>query len=171
MRTGTLQSNNAALAVAITPENRPFSLQTNEYALALDRISDPGNLGTLLRIADWYGINKVFCNLNTAELYNPKVIAASMGSFTRVQVFYCDLESEIITQKLPVYGAFLEGDDVHGVHFSEGGILLMGSEAHGVGENLEKLVTQKVFIPRYGGAESLNVAIAAAVIIDNIRRR
>lgn len=167
---GEFQTNRGALAVARLKPNHPLTVSSDEFAIALDNIRDPGNLGTIIRTADWYGLNKIFASEETADIYNPKVISATMGSFTRVQVYYGDLLTCLPSQALPVYGAFLDGADVHQVAFGNGGILLIGSESHGISKNLEPLVTGKITIPRMGHAESLNAAIATAVILDNIRR-
>jgi RNA methyltransferase, TrmH family len=171
-RVGTLESNNTALAVVRTTENRPLLADPGEMVLILDDIRDPGNLGTILRIADWYGISKVICSETTAEVYNPKVISASKGSFTRVRWFYTDLHAylQTIPTNVPIYGAFLGGTDVHSLAFGHGGYLVMGNEANGIRPDLEPFVRQKITIPRYGAAESLNVGIATAVILDNWRR-
>lgn len=172
-RVGTLESNNAAIAVVRTTENRPLLAELGEIVLVLDDIRDPGNLGTILRIADWYGINKVICSQTTADVYNPKVISASKGSFTRVRWYYTDLVAYLAdkTDLKPVYGAFLGGENIHSLPFGqEGGYLVMGNEANGIHSELIPLLTQKITIPRFGDAESLNVGIATAVILDNWRR-
>lgn len=175
-RAGTLESNNAALAVVRTKENRSLLAEPGEIALVLDDIRDPGNLGTILRIADWYGVRKILCSETTADVYNPKVISASKGSFTRVQWWYGDLMPvlrEALEQPQPptIYGAFLDGDDVHTMNFwPSGGYVVMGNESNGIRPDVAHFVTQRVTIPRYGGAESLNVGIATAVLLDNIRR-
>ncbi|MCF1752694.1 TrmH family RNA methyltransferase [Mariniradius sediminis] len=168
---GSLQTNDAALAVARMKENVPFSLRQNEWVLALDDVRDPGNLGTIIRIADWYGIKKVVMSLETADLYNPKVLQASMGSFTRIRFFYTDLEAFLPQSKLPLFGAFLDGESVYTSRFPNGGILVMGNESKGISSRLEKCIQHKVTIPRFGNAESLNVAVATAVICDNILRQ
>ncbi|MVM37464.1 RNA methyltransferase [Spirosoma sp. HMF3257] len=175
-RAGTLESNNAALAVVKTKENRPLLAEPGEIALILDDIRDPGNLGTILRIADWYGVRKILCSETTADVYNPKVISASKGSFTRVQWWYGDVVQVLSraskqTGSLPaVYGAFLDGDDVHTLAFGKSGYLVMGNESNGIRPETAPFITQRVTIPRYGDAESLNVGIATAVLLDNIRR-
>jgi RNA methyltransferase, TrmH family len=170
-KTGVFQSNNACLAVAVSKPNQPLIIKTREYALVLDEIKDPGNLGTIIRIADWYGITKIICSETTTDFYNPKVIAASMGSFTRVQLYYCNLHEYLQhIPKLQVYGAYLEGTDIHTVLFASTGLIVMGNESQGISPALEPYITQKIHIPRYGGAESLNVGIATAVICDNMRR-
>jgi RNA methyltransferase, TrmH family len=167
---GEFQSNSAALAIARMKPNIAFSVQPDEFALVLDDIRDPGNLGTIIRTADWYGVSKVIVSEETADFYNSKVITSTMGSFTRVSIFYTDLFLYLSELSAPIYGAFLEGEDVHKKKFSKGGYLVIGNESHGISKNLEKLITQKVTIPRFGNAESLNAAIATAVILDNIRR-
>jgi RNA methyltransferase, TrmH family len=164
-------NNNAAIAVATTKENKSFPLSKNEYALILDDIRDPGNLGTIIRIADWYGITKIICSETTADYYNPKVISSSMGSFTRVSSYYCDLSDFFSNNTFPVYAADLEGEDVHQFNFAPGGYILMGNESEGVSREAKKHISEKIHIPRFGNAESLNVAIATAVICDNLRRQ
>lgn len=167
---GAFKHNNAVLAVAQIPEPATFGMATGEYVLALDDVRDPGNLGTIMRIADWYGIRKIVCSPGTTDCFNPKVISASMGSFLRVQLWYTELDQFLKDINVPVYGAFLEGADVHNVPFSAGGVLVLGNESEGIGKHLEKHIQYNIFIPRYGEAESLNVAIATAVICDNVMR-
>lgn len=175
-RAGTLESNNAALAVVRTKENRPLLAESNEIALILDDIRDPGNLGTILRIADWYGVRKILCSETTADVYNPKVISASKGSFTRVNWWYGNVV-QFLSQSVghsmnqpTIYGAFLDGADVHTLSFGRSGYLVMGNESNGIRPDVARYVTQRVTIPRYGEAESLNVGIATAILLDNIRR-
>lgn len=169
---GSYESNDSALAVVRMKDNAPFTLSTGEYALALDDIRDPGNLGTIIRTADWFGIRKILCSEQTTEFYNPKVIAATMGSFTRITVHYTDLAAYFDTHETPaVYGAFLGGDNIHQVDFErQGGVIVIGNESHGIGETLAPAVTRRITIPTYGHAESLNAGIATAVILDNLRR-
>ena len=167
---GTFSSNDQALAVAKIKENKPLTLGNDHLILALDDVRDPGNLGTIIRIADWYGIEKILLSKNTADVYNPKVLNASMGSFTRLSFEYVDLLEKLTASKLPVYGAFLEGKNVHHLEKMSTGILLMGNESNGISGQLEKIVTQKLTIPAFGEAESLNVAIATAVLCDNLKR-
>jgi TrmH family RNA methyltransferase len=171
-KSGTLQSNNAAIAVAKMKENNLIIAENNEIVLVLDEIRDPGNLGTIIRIADWYGIKKIVCSETTVELYNPKVIAASMGSFTRISFFRTDLENYLGQQpkETQILGAFLDGKNIQNEKFTSGGYIVMGSESHGISTLLEQFITQKVTIPSYGSAESLNVGVATAVILDNLLR-
>ncbi|MDJ1499838.1 RNA methyltransferase [Xanthocytophaga agilis] len=169
---GSFQSNNAALAVAEMKSNHILIPQSNEILLALDGIQDPGNLGTIIRIADWYGIKKLICSEDTVDFYNPKTISATMGSFTRTQLYYCNLIDYLEKYKADVvsYGAFLEGESVYQTHFTSSGIIVMGNEAHGIRPELESVIEKQISIPRFGSAESLNVAIATAIICDNWRR-
>lgn len=168
-KASTLVSNNAAIAVVEIPTAKVP--QAKGLMIALDGVSDPGNLGTIIRIADWYGIDHIIASTDCADPYNPKTISATMGSFGRVQVSLVDLPSYLEQANLPVYGAFLEGESVHKKEFSAEGILLMGSESHGVREQASKFVTDKITIPAFGGAESLNVAMATGIILDNMRRQ
>ncbi|MET2846261.1 RNA methyltransferase [Vibrio owensii] len=168
-KASTLVSNNAAIAVVEIPN--VTVPQAKGLMIALDGVSDPGNLGTIIRVADWYGIKHIIASTDCADPYNPKTISATMGSFGRVQVSLVDLPNYLEDANLPVYGAFLEGESVHKTEFSAEGILLMGSESHGVREAASKFVTDKITIPAFGGAESLNVAMATGIILDNMRRQ
>ncbi|MDK9736352.1 RNA methyltransferase [Vibrio sp. D404a] len=168
-KASTLVSNNAAIAVVEIPS---FELpKASGLMIALDGVSDPGNLGTIIRVADWYGIKHIIASSDCADPYNPKTISATMGSFGRVQVSQTDLPSYLEQANLPVYGAFLEGESVHRTEFAANSILLMGSESHGIREHAAKFVTDKITIPAFGGAESLNVAMATGIILDNMRRQ
>ncbi|OLQ90297.1 RNA methyltransferase [Vibrio panuliri] len=168
-KASTLVSNNAAIAVVEIPQYCQPAPQG--LMIALDGVQDPGNLGTIIRVADWYGIKHIVASSDCADPYNPKTISATMGSFGRVQVHQVDLPSYLSQSTLPVYGAFLEGASVHKTHFAAQGILLMGSESHGIRAEAAKFVTDKITIPAFGGAESLNVAMATGIILDNIRRQ
>ena len=166
---GTLQSNDGAIAVVEIPVvSRKFIVQ--DYALALDNIRDPGNLGSMIRIADWYGIKQVLCSQTTVDWYNPKVISASMGSFLRVQPHYCDLTDYLATSEVAHYGMFLEGNNLHTTQFATKGIIIVGNESNGISVEVSKFITEKITIQRFGGAESLNAAMATAIVCDNLRR-
>ncbi|AHM59949.1 tRNA/rRNA methyltransferase SpoU [Flammeovirgaceae bacterium 311] len=167
---GTLQTNDAALAVVHMQEEQLLKAEAGEWALLLDDVGDPGNLGTIIRIADWYGIRKLICSETTVDFYNPKVIAASKGSFTRVSAHYTNLLHFLEGENKPVYGADLQGASVHTFAFPEAGYLLMGSESHGISQELGSKLAGRITIPAWGGAESLNVAIATAILCDNLRR-
>jgi len=168
-KVGTFTTNDSALAVVKQKINIPFEIK-KEIVIALDEIKDPGNLGTIIRIADWYGIKKIVASKETVDFYNPKVITATKGSFSRVNIFYTDLKDFLLTQKLLIFGAFLNGDNIHEIKFPSGGIIVMGNESNGVNKEIEKLITKKITIPAYGKAESLNVAVATAIILDNWKR-
>lgn len=168
---GTLQTNDSALAVAHIPHNFPFE-KANEMLLALADIRDPGNLGTIIRIADWYGINKIICSETTTDFYSPKVIAASMGSFLRVKPYYCELGSYLKENfSNNIYGTFLDGKSIYEEDFDNQGIIVIGNESNGISDEIAQYVSHRVTIPRFGKAESLNAAIATAIICDNWKRR
>ncbi len=142
----------------------------NEFYLALDEIQDPGNLGTIIRLADWFGVKNIVCSKNTADCFNPKVVQATMGSIFRVNLIYQDLISFIETKKLPVYGAFLEGESIYQKALSPKGILVLGNEGNGISREIENLVSDKITIPRFGEAESLNVSVATGILLSEFFR-
>ena len=168
---GEFQTNASGLVVAKMKKNVPINVPENEFALVLDDIRDPGNLGTIIRTADWYNIKHIIASEETADFYNSKVITSTMGSFTRTAIFYTNLEEYLSKVTGPVMGAFLDGKSVHDFNFAGGGLLVIGNESRGISPPVEKFVSQRITIPRYGKAESLNAAIATAIICDNIRRR
>ena len=169
---GHYQHNNAALAVVEMPSVTPGLPLAEEYTLALDALSDPGNLGTIIRIADWYGVRQLVCSSDTTDVYAPKVIGASMGSFLRVKVTYTNLPAYLERASVPVYGAALDqGSNIHQCSFGhKGGVILMGSESSGIRPALIPYIDEYLHIPRFGRAESLNVGVATAVILDNLKR-
>ena len=167
----SFKNNNSVIAVAKIPAQSAIDILPNEFVLALDDVRDPGNLGTIIRIADWYGIDKIMASPTTADFYNPKVISASMGSFTRVKMYRSDLESELKLYGGEIYGAMMNGQSLHETSFNSGGVLVMGNESIGISREIENLITNKITIPRFGQAESLNVGIATAVICDRIRNQ
>lgn len=167
-KVGTFNSNNAAIAIVEIPENEALDLNFASV-LAFDRIKDPGNLGTIIRIADWYGFTDVYCSTDSVDCYNAKVISATMGSFTRVNVHYGDL-TELLQKGTTVYGTTLQGDDMHSIDFKSPSVVLFGNESTGISDELKQYLTQEVKIEGYGAAESLNVAVSTAVFCDNYRR-
>lgn len=171
-KAGTFKSNDAAIAIVRMKEAVKPNAE-NELVICLDDVRDPGNLGTIIRIADWYGIKNVFCSDNSADFYNPKVISSTMGSFCRINPYYGDLTSFLEAQNsnTPIVGAFMDGDNIYQSKLAEKGILVMGNESNGISEQIEGLINKKITIPRFGEAESLNVAIATAVILDNYKRQ
>ncbi len=146
------------------------ALLKKQYTLTLDGIQDPGNMGTIIRTADWFGINHIVCSEDTVDVYNPKVVQATMGSLARVSVYYADLKTTIPALNLPVYGAMLNGQNIYTTEFDNEGLLLMGNEGNGISAGLQKLVNTAITIPRTGKAESLNVAIATAICCSEIFR-
>lgn len=171
IRAGSLKSNNSALAVAEIPDNSPLTIDSpGEFILAADDIRDPGNLGTIVRIADWYGIRKLICSSTCADFYNPKVLSATVGSFTRVKPYYCTLREYLPKLNVPIYGAFTQGKDVHRVAFEDSGVILTGNEAGGIRSVNSDCISVRVAIPKYGEAESLNAAVATGIICDNLMR-
>lgn len=167
---GSFQSNEYALAVAKMRSDKS-GLLDEKLILALDEVQDPGNLGTIIRIADWYGIKTIIASHGTADVYNPKVINASMGSFTRVNIQYEDLGDFLKkNETYNVCGTFLNGKSVHDFIPVSPSIIIMGSESTGITHKLIPLIDEKITIPGYGQAESLNVAISTAIICDNFFR-
>jgi TrmH family RNA methyltransferase len=166
-----LTTPNNCLAVFEIPAEK--TIDGNGLIVALDDIRDPGNLGTIVRLCDWFGISQLVCSLETADLYNPKVVQATMGSMARVNVAYTDLEAFIQNTKLPVFGTFMDGKNIYKESLPENGIIILGNESNGISGNIEKLVQHRIAIPRFGTlqkTESLNVATAAAVVLSEFRR-
>lgn len=158
--------------LAVFPKPAPSALPTGGRLLVVDQLTDPGNLGTLIRLCDWFGIQHIVCSNNTVDCYNSKVIQATMGSLTRVAVHYCDLQAFFSENSLPVFGTYLEGESIYTVDFPEEAVLVLGSEAHGISPELSAWMTKKITIPRKSsnGPESLNVAIAAALCLGHFCR-
>ena len=173
-RISQLTHPSPALAVIRQPKPTTLTIAPDELVLALNGIRDPGNLGTILRIADWFGIRQVIASEDTVDCYNPKVVQATMGAIFRVRVHYCDLPKQL-GGAVPVYGTFLEGDNIYETTLTKGGIIVMGSEANGISPEVAATVTQKLFIPPYPHdahtSESLNVAVATAITCAEFRRR
>jgi TrmH family RNA methyltransferase len=166
-----LTTPNTCLAVFKIPE--PKNISTTGLIVALDSIRDPGNLGTILRLCDWFGIQQLVCSKETVDVYNPKVVQATMGSIARVNVTYVDLNDFIATSKLPVFGTFMDGENIYNSALPQDGIIVMGNEANGISSELEKIITNRLTIPRFGilqKTESLNVATATAIVLSEFRR-
>jgi TrmH family RNA methyltransferase len=162
-----LKTPNKLLAVFKRPADRPIS---GGFQLVLDGVQDPGNMGTILRLADWFGIRSIICSETTVDCYNPKVIQASMGAIFRIQVHYRPLLPYLKQSGLPVYGALLNGENYTKVSYPDEGILLMGNEGSGISSELLSVITHPVTIPRLGEAESLNVATATAILLAECKR-
>lgn len=176
-RMSQLTTPSSVIAIYEIPEYffDEASLAVN-LTIALDRIQDPGNLGTIMRIADWFGITDILCSEDTVDAYNPKVVQATMGAISRVKVHYCDLV-ELVKRNchLPVYGTLLDGDNIYETELSANGIIIMGNEGQGLSTEIRELVSHKLFIPSFPQnrptSESLNVGMATAITIAEFRRR
>jgi len=146
--------------------------QESGLILALDNVQDPGNLGTIIRIADWFGIDTVVCSPDTADAWSPKVVQATMGSIARVHILYNSLTAFLSTTPLPVYGTFLDGSDIYQQELPQHAVIVMGNEGNGISQQVRQLITNRLLIPSFRpGAESLNVAIATAITCSEFRRQ
>lgn len=168
----TFENNSFGLAIVQKKtSNLSTGWQVDGIKILLDGIRDPGNLGTIIRLADWYGIKDIIASKDSAELYNPKVISATMGSFLRINYWETDLEEFIRSNpQIPSIGAFLEGENVHNFSFPQNGMIIIGNESQGIRKNLQELIQFKITIPKFGEAESLNAAISTGIILDNLTR-
>jgi TrmH family RNA methyltransferase len=170
-KVSTLKSPNKALGLFKIPKEK--ALQNSGFTIALDAINDPGNLGTIIRLCDWFGITQLVCSKDTVDCYNQKVVQASMGSLTRVSIHYTDLENYITKSNLDTFIADMDGENVYKTKLPKEGILIMGNEANGVSEEIKSLLQYKISIPRFGETqetESLNVATATAILLSEFKR-
>ena len=180
-RLSFLQHPQQVLAVFPILSNNQSEDYTKELkgklTLALDSVQDPGNLGTIIRIADWFGIETIICSHETADVYNPKVVQATRGSIARVKVIYTDLQKTLkhLSESLPIYGTFLNGDNIYKSNLSNDGVIVMGNEGRGISKEVAKVITNRILIPNYPEgrkcADSLNVAIATAITCAEFRKR
>lgn len=178
-RLSLLKTANNSLALVEIPHYRlDAGVLAGQLVLALDGVQNPGNMGTIIRLADWFGIGDIVCSENTADCFNPKVVQATMGAILRVKVHYTDLErflSGAAAQGMPLYGTFLEGSNIYESMLTQGGVVIMGNEGRGVTPGVERLVTRRLFIPPYPadrqGSESLNVAMATGIVCAEFRRQ
>ena len=158
-------------------DDADYSVCETSLSLALDEVQDPGNMGTIIRIADWFGIEHIFCSQGTADVYNPKTVQATMGAIGRVRVHYVDLPQMLsaVKGKVPVYGTFLDGENMYGKELSKNGIIVMGNEGNGISDECAAHIGERLFIPNYPAgrptSESLNVSTATAIICAEFRRR
>ncbi|WP_285057112.1 TrmH family RNA methyltransferase [Pedobacter ginsengisoli] len=168
----TLQAPQGILALVNTPKNPVLSVSelAGSFSLVLDGVQDPGNLGTIIRTADWFGFGQVICSPSTVEVYNPKTVQATMGSLSRVNVFYENLRTLLSAVKLPVFGAVLNGNHIYNTDWGKEGLVILGNEGQGISPEIMDLISHPVTIPRIGGAESLNVAVSAAILCADISR-
>lgn len=172
-RLSGLKTANKVLATVKIPERKISEKDFNKLLLVLDGISDPGNLGTIIRTADWFGIQHILCSTDCVELYNPKVVQATMGSLFRVKVYYADLEHTITNfgKNIPVIGTTLDGENIFKVQLPDHAMIIIGSESHGIREACQKLLTQRIMIPAFAqGAESLNAAVATGIVCSEFMR-
>ena len=170
-KVSTLKSPNKALGIFKIPKEK--ALQNYGLTIALDAINDPGNLGTIIRLCDWFGVAQIVCSKDTVDCYNQKVVQASMGSLTRVSIHYTDLENYITKSNLDTFIADMDGENVYKTKLPKEGILLMGNEANGVSEEIKSLLQYRISIPRFGEkqeTESLNVATATAILLSEFKR-
>lgn len=171
-RISTLKTPQGVLAVVSIPEETDFEpkILQGSFSLVLDDVQDPGNLGTIIRTAEWFGFHHIICSATSAEAYNPKVVQASMGSLARMRVYYTDIEALLSQTKLPVFGAVLDGLSVYNTNWGNEGIILLGNEGNGIRSSLLSRIDHAVTIPRFGQAESLNVAVSTALFCSEIVR-
>lgn len=175
-RASLLRTPQSVLAVMPIPKMAlDIASIQNKLVLALDGIQDPGNLGTILRIADWFGIRHVLCTEGTVDVYNPKCVQSCMGALARVEVYYCNLPEVLKKAKVPVYGTFLNGTDIYKEEISPNGIIVMGNEGNGISKEVESLVSCRLYVPNFPAGslttESLNVAVATGIVCAEFRRR
>jgi TrmH family RNA methyltransferase len=167
-----LTTANDCLAIFKIPKER--KMETEGLLVALDDIRDPGNLGTIIRLCDWFGISQIICSQQTVDVYNPKVVQATMGSMARVNITYVDLELYLAESENVIFGTFMDGENIYKKQLPASGIIVLGNEANGISKTVEAQITQKIAIPRFGNlqlTESLNVATAAAIILSEFRSR
>ena len=163
-----LKNNKSLVSVVHKKNQKKESIDFSNLIIALDSVNDPGNLGTIIRIADWFNIKSIICSKNTVDLYNSKVIQSSMGSFTRVDVFYDNLEDIMGSKDISVFGTSTDGTDINNFEKPDKGIILFGSESKGVSEHLKKYVDKWISIKKNGGAESLNVSVSVGIILHKL---
>ena len=177
LQRASLQKNpQQVIALFPIPKHRFCTEQLkNELVLMLDGVQDPGNLGTIARIADWFGIRNILCSAETADIYNPKAVQATMGALARVKFHYTGLIQLLSQYDGPVYGTFLDGENIYGQELSENGIIVMGNEGKGISQGVGEMINRRLYIPNYPigtqTTESLNVAIATSIVCAEFRRR
>jgi len=167
----SLKNPNEVLALFQIPEIK--EIDTSKFTLVLDGINDPGNLGTIIRLCDWFGIDQLVCSQDTVDCFNSKVVQASMGSLTRIKINYVDVLYFLSTTNLPIYAAMMDGENIYKKSLDKDAVLVMGNEANGISEKVLELITQKISIPRFGDlqqTESLNVATATAILLSEFKR-
>ncbi|MEO8234195.1 MAG: RNA methyltransferase [Flavobacterium sp.] len=166
-----LTTANDCLAIFRIPQEK--DIEKEGLIVALDDIRDPGNLGTIIRLCDWYGISQIICSEQTVDVYNPKVIQATMGSVSRVNISYIDLELYLAKSETEIFGTFMDGQNIYKMQLPTSGIIVLGNEANGISKIIEQQIKQKITIPRFGNlqlTESLNVATATAIVLSEFMR-
>ncbi len=168
----THEQPDEVVAVAHIPVQEPGTLSPAGLYIACDRLNDPGNAGTIIRIADWFGASGVIFSENSVDVYNPKVVSAAKGSLFRMPVIYADLATLLTDNRyLPVIGTYMDGESIYSTRLPSSGILLIGNEANGIGEELSALVSKRISIPAFGKAESLNAGVATGILMSEWRRQ
>ncbi|SHG18345.1 SpoU rRNA Methylase family protein [Pedobacter caeni] len=167
-----MQTPQGILALVRIPENPVLDVKQlrDAFSLVLDDVQDPGNLGTIIRTADWFGFKQIICSNHTVEVYNPKTVQATMGSLSRVNIFYQDLAPLLSAKTVPVFGAVFNGKSMYDMDWGKEGLVVLGNEGQGISPEILELISDPVTIPRIGGAESLNVAVCAAILCADISR-
>ena len=164
-RISNLKSPNKVLAV-VKLKKQEILQQESVVTLVLDDINDPGNLGTIIRMCDWFGVKQIICSENTVDIYNPKVVQSTMGSLFRIHIIYANLSTYLAKVTTPIYGAYMDGKNVKDIKINQKVHLVMGNEANGISEKVEKYISKKVAIKNIGGnTESLNVAVATSILL------
>ena len=168
----TLQAPQGILALLAIPDNQEIAPEKlkNKFSLVLDGVQDPGNMGTIIRTADWFGFEHIICSTNSVDVFNPKTVQATMGSLARVNICYTNLSEYLQQVQLPVYAAMLNGENLYKVEWQQEGLIILGNEGQGISDDVAKMVSRSITIPRVGSAESLNVSISAAIICAEISR-
>ncbi|WP_320052342.1 RNA methyltransferase [uncultured Acetobacteroides sp.] len=176
-RISFLQTPTNYFALVRIPQSiNTYRVIEDEFTLVLDEVQDPGNLGTIIRLADWFGISTIVCSTNTADCFNPKVVQATMGAIARLKIIYCNLQEvlkDARSKNIPIFGTFMNGDNIYTINLPRYGVLVMGNEGSGISKEIEPLVTQRLTIPSFKteNVESLNVAIATAICCSEFKRR
>lgn len=166
-----LTTPNEALAVFEKP--KVITASESDLIVALDAVRDPGNLGTIIRLCDWFGVRRLMCSTDTVDCFNPKVVQATMGSLARVQINYLDLELYLKETTLPVYGGFMDGESIYSLTLPSAAVIVLGNEANGISRKIENCINNRVSVPRFGNlqkTESLNVSTAGAILLSEFRR-
>lgn len=163
----SLQTPNKVLLVL---KKMTLKAPDSNLTVVIDGIQDPGNFGTIMRLADWFGISRLVCSTKTVDVYNPKVVQATMGAILRIDVEYCDLPNYLKNQQIPIYGALMEGENIYSTSLSQKAILVMGNEGAGISKEVLPFISNPITIPRFGVAESLNVAVATGILLSEFKR-